>query len=279
MTRLSSRCEMCLMSFFINYCLTTFRSLHFFPKLFYRWILLVSKRGTRIYASAIITPLSSEGLTTTLLNTTILIVWLYYCRNTCEFVVWQHLARMYSAKQLLMSCSWRKSDLTDVNVFNGSLQTLSWQKHRYETSNCFITVRKQSCGKVMFLHLSVMLFTGGRCTPPRKTPLLRQTPPDRHPPGQTPILPQGRPLQRTVRILLDCILILPLISNTFLILMSNILKRPLQEWKSSPVFNEKLENNKIFIFNEFRWYESLRIRYLPQYIKEFLFWLGKVVKI
>ena len=36
----------------------------------------------------------------------------------------------------------------------------------------YFTVRKRSCGKVMvfFLHLSVILFTGGRCTPPRADP-------------------------------------------------------------------------------------------------------------
>ena len=45
----------------------------------------------------------------------------------------------------------------------------------------------------MFLHLSVILFTGGKCTPPGRhhfppvdTPFPRQTPPGRHtPPGQT----------------------------------------------------------------------------------------------
>ena len=33
----------------------------------------------------------------------------------------------------------------------------------------FITVRERSCGKIMFLHLSVILFTGVH--PPRQTPL------------------------------------------------------------------------------------------------------------
>ena len=36
--------------------------------------------------------------------------------------------------------------------------------------NIFITFRKRSCGKVMFLHLSVILFTGGGVYPPRQTP-------------------------------------------------------------------------------------------------------------
>ena len=33
-----------------------------------------------------------------------------------------------------------------------------------------VSVRKRSCGKVMFLHLSVILFTGGRCTSLRHPP-------------------------------------------------------------------------------------------------------------
>ena len=69
----------------------------------------------------------------------------------------------------------------------------------------FITVRKRSGGKVMFLHLSVILSTGvvsapvhagihplgrhptGRHppTPPGHTPLQPDSPPGRHPPGQT----------------------------------------------------------------------------------------------
>ena len=42
----------------------------------------------------------------------------------------------------------------------------------YEILNIF-TVRKRRCGKVMFLHLSVILFTGGVC----HTPLGRHHPP------------------------------------------------------------------------------------------------------
>ena len=93
---------------------------------------------------------------------------------------------------------------------------------------------QHSCGKIMFLHLSVILFTGvcvcvhpsmhwGRHPPGRHIPpctgadpppadiskhTLGQTPPadtpvDRHPPGRHPL---GRwLLLRTVRILLECI--------------------------------------------------------------------------
>ena len=53
------------------------------------------------------------------------------------------------------------------------------------------TARKRSCGKVMFLHLSVILFTGGcipgcnggLCTPPRQTPPPRKTPSPQIPDG------------------------------------------------------------------------------------------------
>ena len=58
---------------------------------------------------------------------------------------------------------------------------------------------QRSCGKVMFLHLSVILSMGGclpQCmlgytpqqTPPGQTPPRQttHTPPGRHPPGQTP---------------------------------------------------------------------------------------------
>ena len=55
---------------------------------------------------------------------------------------------------------------------------------------------QSSCGKIMFLHVSVILSRGrvwqGRQTPP----WLADTPP-----------PKGRPLQRNVRILLECILV------------------------------------------------------------------------
>ena len=63
-----------------------------------------------------------------------------------------------------------------------------------KAKNLFVTVRKRNLGKVMFLHLSVILFTG-RCIPLVDTPLGRhlpkQTPPGRHPllPGRHPSSP------------------------------------------------------------------------------------------
>ena len=89
---------------------------------------------------------------------------------------------------------------------------------------------RRSCGKVMFLHLSVILSTGEMCIPawtvqgmcipacsghggvyhrppPRRTPSWADTP-WAGTPRQTPPLPPRRPLQRMVRILLECILIL-----------------------------------------------------------------------
>ena len=69
------------------------------------------------------------------------------------------------------------------------------------------TVRQRSCGKVMFLHLSVILFTGGGVHPPGRHPLTdtppRQTLPS--PWADTPPPLDTQPLQRTVHILLKCI--------------------------------------------------------------------------
>ena len=60
---------------------------------------------------------------------------------------------------------------------------------------------QHSCGKVMFLHLSVILLTGGS----GGHPLSRQSP-GRHPSPPPPPRPRW-PLQSTVRILLECILV------------------------------------------------------------------------
>ena len=86
-------------------------------------------------------------------------------------------------------------------------------------SNLHITVRKRSCGKVMFLQMSVShsgRHPSGQTLPLDRNPLgshipqadtsPRQThPPGRHAPD-TSVFPR-RPLQRTVRILLECILV------------------------------------------------------------------------
>ena len=74
---------------------------------------------------------------------------------------------------LTVYLSW--NEITDVKP--GAFSRLQWcryilqQKlltffHRENTpENCLlVTVRKRSCGKVMFLHLSVILFTGGLCS-------------------------------------------------------------------------------------------------------------------
>ena len=81
----------------------------------------------------------------------------------------------------------------------------------------FITTRNESCSEVIFLYLSVILFTGGLChTAPRAdTPLGRHTPRadtpwDRHPPWADTPLAQcmlGSVNKRAVRILLECILV------------------------------------------------------------------------
>ena len=74
----------------------------------------------------------------------------------------------------------------------------------------FITVRKQSCGKVMFLHLSVILFTEVGVYPSmhwaRRVCVSQYALGGGvyHPSGQTP----PRPLQRRVHVILECILVI-----------------------------------------------------------------------
>ena len=73
----------------------------------------------------------------------------------------------------------------------------------------FLLPANEVWGYVMFLHLSVILFTGGVCIPACNgpdTPLGQATPLGRHPPpGRHHPPPPRRPLQWTVRILLEYI--------------------------------------------------------------------------
>ena len=94
----------------------------------------------------------------------------------------------------------------------------------------------EAWGKVMFSHLSVILFMGGvypiACwntppnrTTPRRTPPLGRHPPSRHPPGQTtPFSPtcilQDTVNKRAVRILLDCILVVSVFSTSTRLLLT-----------------------------------------------------------
>ena len=69
----------------------------------------------------------------------------------------------------------------------------------------FVAVQHSSCGKVMFSQASVFLSTGGGVHP-RADPPPGQTPPLADSPlRQTP--PPRLPLQPTVHILLECILV------------------------------------------------------------------------
>ena len=71
----------------------------------------------------------------------------------------------------------------------------------------YIVLTINGCGKVMFSQASVILFTGGGVLqiPPRAdTPSLGQKPPRQTSPGRQP---SRRLLQRTVRTLLECILV------------------------------------------------------------------------
>ena len=65
----------------------------------------------------------------------------------------------------------------------------------FDSSRTIITGRNEVVAKVIFLHLSVILFTGGVSAsvhagiphpPPEQTPLQSRHPPSRHPPKKTP---------------------------------------------------------------------------------------------
>ena len=112
------------------------------------------------------------------------------------------------------------SNSTFVLVMINSKLVLDWVgQPRLENLQFDFQIK---CDQVMFLHLSVSqsvhrrgVWTGGCIsqheTPPGQAPS-RQTPPGRHTPWQTH--PQAdtpsswRSLQRTVRILLECILVI-----------------------------------------------------------------------
>ena len=71
--------------------------------------------------------------------------------------------------------------------------------------NEVVTARKRSCGKVMFLHLSVILFTGGVYTWSHPSDTHTWTHP-RTPPGHTHTTTKVN--KRAVRITLECFLVL-----------------------------------------------------------------------
>ena len=93
---------------------------------------------------------------------------------------------------------------TDVSVIDNRVTI---RKRLFTRILWLFTVRKRSCRKVMFLHLSVILSTegvypsmqwAGGCT-------LADTPPIQTTPWQIP--PPRRQLKRVLRILLECILV------------------------------------------------------------------------
>ena len=131
--------------------------------------------------------------------------------------------------------------MKDINPFCGATDTLFWisghachvhekcSLYHFEECNYFYRLQR-SCDKVMFLHSSVILFTGGVChtIPWADTPTPRADTPRADPPADTP-LPSAcwdtssllsacwdTPLpsacwdtvnKRAVRILLECILV------------------------------------------------------------------------
>ena len=61
----------------------------------------------------------------------------------------------------------RQENLFNKNsCLNKCTKTISLRKLKVDNSGgAVFTARKRSCGKVMFLHLSAILFTGGVCLP------------------------------------------------------------------------------------------------------------------
>ena len=90
------------------------------------------------------------------------------------------------------------------------LSTLCKQYDNILLQDCVITVPKRSCGKVMFSQACVKNSVHREEV---YTPPCADTPPRTDPPTQVDTLlgrhphPIRRPLQRTVRILLECILV------------------------------------------------------------------------
>ena len=122
-----------------------------------------------------------------------------------------------------------QSEVKQIILVKSSLSEVRFKLHevalREVMSQCNyspLNYRPQrSCGKVVFLHLSVILFTGScLADAPKQTPPLgrhpawadnspRQTLPRQTPPqADTPS--QRQPLQRKVRILLECVHVFPI---------------------------------------------------------------------
>ena len=127
--------------------------------------------------------------------------------------VWKYKIKLMSVKQERNEFWWTVVQFSVMELsFSSELCRL---KYEYFSSFCpcngdlpneeSLLPSARSCGKVMFLHLSVILFRGVWQTPPWAD----------IPPGQTPSWAdtsladprRRRPLQRTVRILLECNLV------------------------------------------------------------------------
>ena len=126
----------------------------------------------------------------------------------------------------------------------------------YQIFRCWIYHRPQhSCGKVMFSQASVILFTGGVSA--------------RQPPPWADTLPLGRPLprsrrllQRTVRILLECILIqqrftvICILTHTLEQKCKNIICWTFLSYWNAFSFNKDLLS---FVFWPIHWNKNVKI--------------------
>ena len=127
-----------------------------------------------------------------------------YLSNSLLFSDWRKMGCL-----LVCHNQWRIQDFVNGCVNN-----------RCSAANLLITVRKRSCGNVMFsqacvknsVHRGKEVYTApGRHPPARQTPPPRGKYPLADPIRQPP--PRRRPLQRRVRILLECILVGKIVSK------------------------------------------------------------------
>ena len=98
---------------------------------------------------------------------------------------------LYVGKKLKTWMKWMKSyqfseadESVQVHTCNKTRSTMS---PRIPSVGFLVTFRERSRGKVMFLHVSMILFTwGGSVHPPRQTPPWQTPPLSRQPPADTP---------------------------------------------------------------------------------------------
>ena len=109
-----------------------------------------------------------------------------------NFMQINHRSRVLVVTELITHCIW------------GAVYSIVF---RHTLKEEIITGRNEVVAKVMFLHVSVILLTGGGGFRPGRTPPARENPPrpGRPPPPASRV--QNTVYERPVRILLECILV------------------------------------------------------------------------